>query len=48
MELVIFMGVQATGKSTFYKQRFMDTHIRLNSATTVFPPFVFWAMTSRL
>lgn len=30
MECVIFMGIQATGKSTFYKQRYIDTHLRLN------------------
>ena len=30
MEAVIFIGVQATGKSTFYKQHFADTHIRIN------------------
>ncbi|MEO0590544.1 MAG: AAA family ATPase [Pseudomonadota bacterium] len=30
MELVLFLGIQATGKSTFYKQRYADTHIRLN------------------
>ena len=30
MEAVIFMGIQATGKSTFYKERFVDTHMRLN------------------
>ena len=30
MEAVIFIGIQATGKSTFYCQRFVDTHVRLN------------------
>ena len=30
MELVILMGIQATGKSTFFAERFADTHIRLN------------------
>ena len=30
MEAVIFVGIQATGKSTFYKERFFDTHIRIN------------------
>jgi predicted kinase len=30
MEAVIFIGIQAAGKSTFYKQNFSDTHIRLN------------------
>jgi len=30
MEAVVFIGIQATGKSAFYQQRFADTHIRLN------------------
>ncbi len=30
MEAVIFIGIQGSGKSTFFKQRFVDTHIRLN------------------
>jgi predicted kinase len=30
MQAVIFIGVQASGKSTFYKERFADTHIRIN------------------
>lgn len=30
MELIIFTGIQASGKSSFYKQRFSDTHIRIN------------------
>ena len=30
MEAVIFIGIQATGKSTFYKERFFKTHIRIN------------------
>lgn len=30
MEAVIFMGLQATGKSTFYKDNFFKTHIRIN------------------
>ncbi len=30
MEAVIFIGIQATGKSTFYLQRFFDTHVRIN------------------
>ncbi len=29
-QAVILIGVQATGKSTFFKQRFADTHVRLN------------------
>jgi predicted kinase len=30
MEAVIFVGVQGSGKSTFYRQRFFDTHVRIN------------------
>jgi predicted kinase len=30
MEAIIFVGIQATGKSTFYRQRFEDTHVRIN------------------
>ncbi len=30
MEAVIFIGIQATGKSTFYKEHFHDTHVRIN------------------
>jgi predicted kinase len=30
MELVVFIGIQAAGKSTFYKERFYRTHVRLN------------------
>ncbi|MFO7905053.1 MAG: AAA family ATPase [Planctomycetota bacterium] len=30
MEAVILMGLQASGKSTFCKQRFFDTHVRIN------------------
>ncbi len=30
MEAVILVGIQAVGKSTFYYQRFRDTHIRIN------------------
>lgn len=30
MELVVFMGLQATGKSSFFKQRFFRTHVRIN------------------
>ena len=30
MELMVFAGVQGSGKSTFYARRFIDTHIRLN------------------
>ena len=27
---VIFIGIQASGKTTFYRERFFDTHIRLS------------------
>jgi predicted kinase len=30
MEAVIFTGIQASGKSTFYRERFYDTHVRIN------------------
>lgn len=30
MECVIFVGIQAAGKSTFYKERFFTTHMRIN------------------
>lgn len=30
MEAVIFIGLQASGKSTFYQQRFLNTHLRIN------------------
>lgn len=30
MEAVIFIGIQASGKSTFYEERFAATHIRIN------------------
>ena len=30
MEAVIFIGIQGSGKSTFYKERFFDTHVRIN------------------
>lgn len=29
-EAVIFIGLQAAGKSSFYKENFIDTHIRIN------------------
>ena len=29
-EAVIFVGVQGAGKSTFYRERFFDTHVRIN------------------
>ena len=30
MECVIFIGLQASGKSEFYKQNFFKTHVRIN------------------
>jgi predicted kinase len=30
MELIVFIGIQATGKSSFYRERFFNTHVRLN------------------
>ena len=30
MEAVIFVGVQGSGKTTFYRDRFFDTHVRIN------------------
>lgn len=30
MEVIIFIGIQASGKSTFYKQQFADSHMRMN------------------
>lgn len=30
MQLILFIGCQASGKSTFFKQNFVDSHIRLN------------------
>ena len=30
MELVLFIGIPATGKSSFYRERFFRTHVRLN------------------
>ncbi|QEM11022.1 AAA family ATPase [Mucilaginibacter rubeus] len=30
MEAVIFCGIQATGKTTFFKERFFKTHIRIS------------------
>lgn len=30
MELIVFIGIPASGKSTFYKQHFFDSHLRLN------------------
>lgn len=30
MEMVIFIGAQAAGKSSFFRHRFSDTHVRIN------------------
>jgi predicted kinase len=30
MQAIILIGVQACGKSTFFKRHFVDTHLRLN------------------
>jgi predicted kinase len=30
MECVVFTGIQGTGKSAFFKDRFADTHVRIN------------------
>ena len=30
MEVTILIGIPASGKSTFYKERFVDSHVRLN------------------
>jgi predicted kinase len=30
VEAVIFVGIQGAGKSTFYKERFFDSHLRIN------------------
>jgi predicted kinase len=29
MEAVVFVGIQASGKSSFYQARFFDTHLRI-------------------
>ncbi|HEX4797535.1 MAG TPA: hypothetical protein VH370_27325 [Humisphaera sp.] len=30
MQAVIFCGIQGSGKSTFFRQRYFDTHVRIN------------------
>jgi predicted kinase len=33
MEILIFIGIPGSGKSTFYFERFADTHVRINLDT---------------
>lgn len=30
MQAIIFIGIQATGKSSFYRQHFFNTHVRIS------------------
>ena len=30
MELIVFSGIQASGKTTFYRERFLATHVRVS------------------
>jgi predicted kinase len=30
VEAIIFIGIQGSGKSSFYKERFFRTHVRIN------------------
>ncbi len=30
MQAILFCGIQATGKSSFYKERFFNTHVRIS------------------
>jgi predicted kinase len=30
MEAIIFIGIQGAGKSSFFRERFFDTHVRIN------------------
>ncbi|HWQ56303.1 MAG TPA: AAA family ATPase [Bryobacteraceae bacterium] len=30
MDAVLFVGIQGAGKSTFYRERFFDTHVRIS------------------
>ena len=30
MQSIIFFGIQASGKSTFYRERFFHSHVRLS------------------
>lgn len=33
MEAIILIGIQGSGKTTFYRERFFDTHVRLSLDT---------------
>ncbi len=30
VQAILFSGIQATGKSSFYRERFFHTHVRIN------------------
>jgi len=30
MEMLLFVGIQGTGKTTFYRERFFETHVRVS------------------
>jgi predicted kinase len=30
MEMILFIGIQAAGKTSFYRERFFDTHVRIS------------------
>lgn len=30
MEMLLFMGIQASGKTSFYRERFFDIHLRIS------------------
>ena len=30
MEAILFVGIQGAGKSSFFRERFFDTHVRIN------------------
>ncbi len=30
MELILFIGIQASGKSTFFQKRYAESHVRIN------------------
>jgi predicted kinase len=30
LEAILFIGMQASGKSTFFREHFFDTHVRIN------------------